>query len=304
MIAKVFRKSRPINFIIIILLLMLSFTLLAANAYQLGSDMGFLANFPLFLCSLLLTDFIAKKNDINKGDSFALLFFLMFLWLIPDAFTETSMVASNFFVILAFRRLVSIHSLLVPKQKIFDAALWIGVAALFEFWALLFLIPLYVSIFLHIAGNIRNWLIPVVSFFTVSVLVFFYALAFDDYILEYVWKKAYISFNFQDFYFSPNDIAFIVVTLLLVLSQLLSYKFLLIKLQRAFKIILSFLLVTAVILVISVEKNNTYLLYCFAPVSMLASDFMKKLPKIWLKEGFITLLFLGSLAFFLLNNLL
>lgn len=303
MIAKIFRKSRPINFIIIILLLVLSFTLLTANAYHSGSEMSFLINFPLLLFSLLLTDFIAKKNEINKSDSFSLIFFLMFLWLIPEIYTNTSVVASNFFVILAFRRIISLQSLLIPKQKIFDAALWICVAALFEFWTILFMIPLYISIFLHVSGNIRNWLIPIVSFFTVIMFIFFSAFAFENSILEHIKQKAYTSYNSQDFYLSTNSLSFIIIVILLLFSQLLSYKFLLIKLQRIFKIILSFIVITAIVYMISAEKNVSYLLYCFAPAAILSADFMKKIPKIWMKEAFILLIFIGSLGYFLANNL-
>src|SRR5690606_4924695 len=116
MLAKIFRKSRPINFIIISLLLALSFVWFVAQTYISGADTLFLLNCPLILFSLLLTDFIAKRNDINISDSFAKLIFLMFLWLIPYIFSKIEIVASNFFVILAFRKLGSIHSLLVPKQ--------------------------------------------------------------------------------------------------------------------------------------------------------------------------------------------
>jgi hypothetical protein len=298
MLAKIFRKSRPINFIIISLLFALSFVGLVAQTYISGTNTSFLLSFPLLLLSLLLTDFIAKRNEINKGDSFAMLFFLMFLWLIPDIFSKIEIVASNFFVILAFRRLVSIHSLLVPKQKIFDAALWICVASVFEFWAILFIIPLYISIFLHVSGNFRNWLIPLVSVFTAFLLLFFYAFAFDMTILEYIQQKAYIDLTFNQNIPLMVGI-FTAVALFLVFSQLLAYKTLLVKLQRVFKIIITFIVVSAIIYVISPEKNPTILLYCFAPLAMFGSDFMKRLPRIWMRESFLIVLFVISLVSFI-----
>lgn len=299
MLAKIFRKSRPINFIIISLLLALSFVWFVAQTYISGADTLFLLNFPLLLFSLLLTDFIAKRNEINKSDSFAMLFFLMFLWLIPNIFSKIEIVASNFFVILAFRRLVSIHSLLVPKQKIFDAALWICVAAVFEFWAILFIIPLYISIFLHVSGNFRNWLIPLISVFTALLFIFFYAFAFDMTVLDHIQQKAYIDLTFNPHNMPLTVAVFITVALLLVFSQLLAYKTLLVKLQRVFKIIITFIVVSAIIYVISPEKSPTILLYCFAPLAMLGSDFMKRLPRIWMRESFLILLFVISLVSFI-----
>src|SRR5690606_6381794 len=113
----------------------------------------------------------------------------------------------------------------------------------------------------------------------------------------------YTSYNSQDFYLSINSLSFIIIVILLLFSQLLSYKFLLIKLQRIFKIILSFIVITAIVYMISAEKNVSYLLYCFAPAAILSADFMKKIPKIWMKEAFILLIFIGSLGYFLANNL-
>lgn len=305
MIAKVFRKSRPINFIIISLLLVSSFVWLSAKTYNSDTDTLFLLNFPLLLLSLLLTDFIAKRNEINKSDSFALVFFLMFLWLIPNIFSTISIIASNFFILLAFRRLVSIHSLLVPKQKIFDAALWICVAAIFEFWAILFIIPLYISVFLHVSGNFRNWLIPFISFFTALILVFFYAFAFDMEILVYIQQKMLFDFDFNQTSVPATVIVFTVVALILLFSLLLTFKTLLVKLQRTLKIIISFVIITAIIYFISPEKNSAYLLYCFAPLAMLGSNFIKQLPRIWMKETFMLLLFVVSFTWFVVfvNNL-
>ena len=302
MITKIFRKSRPINFIITALLLVLSFVPLATQSYASGADTLFLLNFPLLLLSLLLTDFIAKRNEINKGDSFALVFFLLFLWLLPDVFSDISVVVSNFFILLAFRRLVSIHSLLVPKQKIFDAALWICVAAVFEFWAILFIIPLYISVFLHVSGNFRNWLLPFLSFFAVAILVFFYEYAFDYPVLEYIGQKAVIDFHFKPA--SMTLTVFTIVALLLLFSQFFVFKSLLVKLQRVFKIIIAFVVVTAIIYFISPEKNNALLLYCFAPLAMIGSDFIKRLPQIWMRETFLLLLFVVSCFGFVtyLNN--
>jgi hypothetical protein len=94
-----------------------------------GSKLGLLA----VLGSVFITNFISKKNGLSKDSAYTV-FFILLIVFFPSVLDNVNLVVANFFILLAFRRLISLQSLKASKEKIFDASFWIIVAALFQFW--------------------------------------------------------------------------------------------------------------------------------------------------------------------------
>ena len=65
---------------------------------------------------------------------------ILFLLFFPSIWNDFNLLISNFFILLALRRLLSMHSAKAPKEKIFDASLWIFFASFFHFWSILFIL--------------------------------------------------------------------------------------------------------------------------------------------------------------------
>ncbi|WP_258012195.1 hypothetical protein [Flavobacterium psychrophilum] len=129
MITSVFSKSRPINYILITTLLVLCFLL-----FQFQSNFNTISTLEiakkiilllLLVGSLYITNFITKKNGLSKDNSYTFLLFFVFLILFPKTLSNAALIISNLFVLLALRRLISMQSLITPKEKIFDASFWI-----------------------------------------------------------------------------------------------------------------------------------------------------------------------------------
>src|SRR5690606_23381322 len=119
--------------------------------------------------------------------------------LFPKTLNNPTLVISNFFILLALRRLISLQSLLTPKEKIFDASIWIFVAAIFHFWSILFILLVFVSIILHVSRDYRNWLLPYIALVTAVIIFTFAALAFDETLFDYVWDRTTIDVKFDYF---------------------------------------------------------------------------------------------------------
>lgn len=306
MITNIFGRSNPMNFVVCMLLLLTAFIFVAINKYDFATkfseNIQFLSVFPLLVFSVFLTGFIAKKNNINKGDDYALLLFTLLLLLIPDVFTDFSIIMSNVFVLLAFRRLASLQSLILPKEKIFDASLYIVLASAFEFWTILFLLLVFVSVIIHVSGDFRNWLIPFVGVATATVLVGLCALIFDLNIVNLIQADSIPDFNFDyltDRFHSFSLGAFVVMILLFLVVQIMSYGNYLATLQNAIKKVITFLMIAFVVYLISNEKYNGLLLYCIAPLSIIGSNVINSLYKKWMKEALIILLLVsGILSFY------
>ena len=72
---------------------------------------------------------------------FALLFAMF-----PETLKDSNLLIANVLVLFALRRLISLHSKLHIKKKLFDAAFWIALASLFYVWVLLFLLIVIVAL--------------------------------------------------------------------------------------------------------------------------------------------------------------
>src|SRR5690606_33234542 len=105
MITNIFSRSNPMNFAIIAILLLIPFVWIALTHYDsdfsISDRIAFFPLYPLLLFVAFLIDSMSKKNALNKGDDYTLLFFALFLCLIPDVFKNFSVVISNLFLLFA-----------------------------------------------------------------------------------------------------------------------------------------------------------------------------------------------------------
>ena len=147
MITSVFKKSTPINYSLLLILIVVGFLMVQfqdTNWLNSVQEIGRkVILFGLILGSFFLVNFIAKKNGLTKDSGYTMLFFFLFLLISPTIWNNFFVLAAHFFILLAMRRLVSLQTLKAPKEKIFDASLWIFVASLFQFWCILFIILVY-----------------------------------------------------------------------------------------------------------------------------------------------------------------
>ncbi len=182
MITSVFKKSTPLNYSLVVILILVFFFLFQIQ------DPSWITNYFLafqkisLLCfifaSFFLINFIAKKNGLSKDNGYAIFFYLLFILFFPTIFNNSNVIYANFFLLLALRRLISLQSLKSSKEKIFDASFWILVASLFQFWCILFIILVFISIIFHVSRDYRNWVLPFIAFLTVGLIFLLVSLVF------------------------------------------------------------------------------------------------------------------------------
>lgn len=298
MIAKIFSRSNPMIFLVCMLFLFTAFVLTLINKYDFSENIRVFSVFPFLVFSVFLTDFITKKNKLNKNDCYAVLLFTILLLLIPESFLSFSVALSNLFVLLAFRKLVSLQSLVQTKQKIVDASIWIAFATVFEFWAILFFILVFLSILIHVSSDFKNWLIPFVGAFAVAILVILYAFIFDFGIIDSIRNKAVFDFFGHINSFSLG--AFLAVFSVFLIFQILHSGNYLATLLNSVKKVLALLIIGLMIYLFSAEKNNGLLLYCITPLSIIGANFINSIEKEWAKNTLIyVVLILGIISFYL-----
>ena len=160
MITSFFRKSTPLNYSVVILGLLFFFFFFQIkhvtnnnSLLHIGLKCGLLG---ILFASTFVTNFIVKKNGLSKDSAYTVLFYFLILLFSPGILNNSMLLLSNFFILLATRRIISLHSLKDSKEKIFDASIWVFIAALFHFWSILFIVLIFISILFHVARDYRK----------------------------------------------------------------------------------------------------------------------------------------------------
>ena len=306
MITSVFKKSTLLNNALVIVLLLLFFfiyessDLLATISAKGFSKTAMLV--LLLLASFFLMNFTVKKNNLTKNSSYTILFFLLFLLIFPAIFISSNLLFANFFLLLAIRRLISLQTLKAPKEKIFDASMWIFIASMFHFWCILFIILVYVSIIFHVSRDYRNWLLPFIAFFATAVIFLVSALVFDATWITYILTQTQTNFELNYFTNNYQNIAlsfFVVIALYFVSSMVFTLTNKPLILQASYKKMIFGFLIGIIIFLISPEKNNTLLIFTFMPLSVMCTTNIEYSQNQMYQEIVLLLLILGcSLSFF------
>lgn len=302
MITTIFSKSRPFNYILISICLIVCFVL-----YQMKSDfvidgiwsMSYLSLILMILLgSIFISNFITKRNNLSKDNSYVFLFFFCFMILFPTTLGNFKLITANFLILLALRRLISLQSLVAPKQKIFDASLWIFIASILHFWSILFIVLVFISIFLHVGRDYRNWLLPYIAFFTIAVILAMISLMSGYPLMENIKNHAVLNLNFNYFTNQYQNIAlsiFSAMTVLFLFSQITTFASKPLILINSYKKIIIAFFIGVTIYIVSSEKSNNILIYTFMPLSVMATGFFENMKIKWYGE--ITAILIVSLSF-------
>ena len=304
MIASLFSKTRPINYVLILIMLFSCFFLFQFQvpneeftSVDLFSKIGV---FVLRLFSFFLVNFISLKNTLTQNDNYAILLFLVFILLFPSVLNNIKIVLSNVFLLLALRRLISLKTLNSSKEKIFDASFWIFLSAIFHFWSVLYIILVFISIIFHSGKEFKNWILPFVSFLCVWILYIATSLIlFDNYsINKAVFQVSFNFFEFKNVYQNMALSIFVSISALFFASQTIDYQNKPLNMQSSYKQVYFAFLLAVGIYIFSANKSNDLLMYTFAPLAILGANMFEKMKNSIYKEVSLFLLLGVGLFFF------
>ncbi len=176
MISSFFGKTKPINYIVLAIFLFVFYSINVFFGFgaQVESHFIFLEllAFAVLLLALFIINQIVRTEKVTDFNSFAMLFFVLLLVAFSETLFNKNVIFTNFFLLLAFWRLLSVKSIRFVKHKIFDASFLIGIASLFYDWSLVFLLLVFAVINVYDRKNYKNWLVPFVGVATVFILTF------------------------------------------------------------------------------------------------------------------------------------
>lgn len=300
MIANFFNQTKPINFLVLSILVLLVFLGALLQGYEGETSLLYYVKYGIFLFAAVMTvfglNFIIRKNALCEDNSYAILFYILFWGMFPASLMNGGVFAANFILLFAFRRLYSLRTALRTKEKIFDSAFWIGIASLFYLWSILYLLLLYAAIWLFRKADWRNLWIPILGYLTPVFLTFTYLLAFDD--LERftsIWSfdltfdlSHYGSFNFL--------LPIILIGLLFFFSIYpTTKKSLLAKIdfKSTWQLLIVHTAVSLMLLFIAPDKDGSEFSFLFFPLSIIFANFLQILEKYWIQEGILYILIIS-----------
>ena len=306
MITSVFKKSTPLNYSLVVILMLVFFLIYQfqevswmSSGVLLLQKSGILL---VLLASIFIANFITKKNGLSKDSSYTIFFYFLLLLFFPSVLNNVNLILANFFILLALRRLISLQSLKASKEKIFDASLWIFVATLFHFWSILFLVLVFISIIFHVSRDYRNWILPFIAFFTIGIVFLLFAVIWDVNVIEFVNRN--VSTNFKIDYFTNNYqngalSIYVSVALFFVVSMFLTLSNRPQLLHTSFKKIIASFFIGVIIFLISSNKSNDLLVFTFAPIAIMATSHIEIVQQQMKREIVLAVFIVCSLfAFF------
>lgn len=282
MLTSFFGKSKPINYILLSIAIIIGYFLGLLTTQELSLSLGSLSSHGLVIFlmvfAVLLLDFIIRKNNVTKNNTFAILLFVLFVLLVPQVYNAPKLILANIFVLLATRRILSLTTEKNTVKKIFDATMYITIASFFYGWAVLFFVVLYPAITNKTKFTLTYLFIPIVGFLGITSIAVAYQFVVTD---SYSWLYHWIPERDFDLSGYRNRGLFITTVFLLGLllwmggarlSRLASLS----KKERPSAITILLITIISVGLVLAkTQKNGSELFFLFAPIAAITSNYIE-----------------------------
>ena len=304
MITSIFSKSKPINYIIVMVVLVIAFAL--HFFYEVKDDNYTIISFialSIGLFYVFITDFVISKNDLTKRNSYGIMLLALFFVIFPEVFGNINIMVANLLVLFALRRLFSLHTKRDLTKKFFDAVFWIAVSALFYTWAVLYLFVVFIALGYYWQNEGKYIAVSLFGVVTVFILLVLYNIVFKDQYLSQTNFDFSYGFDFLD-YNSLSEIIKLTVVVALYLWSLIFYlkntseKNKTLKPIHTLIILASFIAI--IIAVLAPVKNGNEIVFFMLPFSIIVANYIETVDKLWFKEMLVVLLILVPITNLLL----
>lgn len=307
MITSFFTKSKPINFTIVFFITLLAFIVFNIKYVKTPITVSYFLNqsflFFVSYTSILVLSFIVGKNSLTQRSNFEIVLYSLFLLTLSQTVSNPNIVYANFFVLLGYRRLISLRSQIHVNKKLFDAAFWIGIATLFYFWAILFFLLILVTLLLYTDNNLKHWLIPFSGLITIFLLSICVLIILYDSFFEIFNSFPEVSYSFSSYNSKEYIIAITMLFSFGIWASIFYFKNIKQKkkaLRPSFYLVLVAVTIATAIIVLAPNKNGSEFLFAFAPLAIIMANYIEIIEEKWFKEVFLSVIILVPFIILLL----
>lgn len=310
MLTSFFRKSKPINFLVVFILAAIFYIIynftgnpLANESYIYVKKIGI---FLLYSAIIFFINFITSIQKAKNRDTYVLFIFTLLCLSSPAIFRSEELMISAFLIILGLRRTLALQTGFFFSRKLFDACFCFALGSLFFPPAIIFTLIPFIGVSYYCSDNYKNWFIPISAIIAVFILMTCFTLFTTD-----------SFFSLTEFYqFSLNDFdIFLQNQLLLPLglgmisgiwfytNLITSQKKLAQKERKANHILLATLGLSILILSVSPDHLTVpSLLFAYIPIAIFGGQYFQNVKKIRLNEIILLTLITLSLTIGILTQ--
>lgn len=286
MLANFLNKSKPINFIGLLVFFVFTFFITAfSDGFELSKLLKTIILLGLFFCIFFFFNFIDSKNKLTFDNTIAYFIFTLLLICILPKVLDYKILFIFVIYLLFLRKIYSLRSPRKVIQKLFDGSFWIGVLFLLEPFSLLFFLLIFAAIYLHQKITLHTLVTPLIGFLTPVFLYFTYFFWFDK--TEEFTKLFYFDFQLG-FYENQKFIWLLIVVLSVTIISGIFKSIEVIPVSNTFRrnwALLIINLILAIILMLFLSKKNQgEFLYMFFPMSIIIANGIQLIKKKIVKE--------------------
>ncbi|WP_162984908.1 DUF6427 family protein [Mesonia aquimarina] len=303
MLTSFFRKSKPIHFLLVGILMTVFFCI--DNFFLINDKLDFIAILKnvayllVYLGLMLIINFIVKRSGVTKRNTFTIILFALFSLSFVTVLQAEQLLLSAFFLLLALRRIISLQTGMHQKQKIFDTTFWLGIATILYPPCAIFLLIPFVGILFYTAENVKTWLIPFVALTCVFIL---------NTAVQLLLKNQF--FELSDLSFTPAlqfDL-YRKLEILIPLSVLLTFSLwtlfnYLNQTQKSIKkqkkgryLVFVTWMLSILVVAASPQNSGAEILFYILPVSIIGASYFEQKGEKWFKEILLISLVFMSLC--------
>ena len=297
MITTIFSKSKPINYIIVFSIMLIAYLVLGFkfNFFSNNSN-GLVEHIFAFLgafFSVLILNFIVLKNGLSQQNNYEILVVALFFLALPQSFLSIKIIASNLFILLALRRIISVRSKKDLIKKVFDAGFLIGLSAVFYFWSILFFPLIIIALLFFSETKFQLYIIPFLGLLCVAIILVALSVILHEDFTSLLPQNFSVNFNYTAY----NSFQFIGAITLLLSFGLWSSLFYLADIKKkmrsyrpSYKIMFAACILASCIVVIAPNKNGSEFLFLFSPLAVIFMNYIETIKEKWFKETFLALI--------------
>ena len=290
MITRFFKISKPFHYILFLSAAIFIFFMQHRNkiwAVNAAEVLKLGITFLCFLLSIFLVVFIITKNRLTQNNSFAAFYFCLFIFLFPASINNYEIIISNLFILLAFRRIISMNTKVNLKKKYFDSGLWLCIAVFFYSLSALYIIPFLATILLWRTDRFKHFIVFILGISTVLFINLLLRIIFNISAPEIVFKDLKFSFDFLLFSsFQLKSSFFVFFTLAgCSLTKVINETILKNNPSRPLFIIILLIFFSSIMMALI---SNIYVpqnfLFSFFPISVIAANFAQDQRSNWISN--------------------
>ncbi|MFC2109074.1 DUF6427 family protein [Bacteroidota bacterium] len=303
MLANFFEKTKPLNSIVLGGLFCLIYFIIVLSSENLGVTVFFILKLFGFLLLHFLFLLLSGQNfikfGVTKNNLYAPFIMILSYGMFPNALQMDLSAFVILLIVLFYGRITSFINKDNLVGKIFDSSLVLGLAIPFFNLAIFYALVLFVAVIIFSNHAIRKFIISFVGFVVPSLFFFAYCFVTDTMSFFYEQYQFILIPSYE--LFEGSQVSLVVLGSLLLVSLFTNFVRI-IAISNHYRlhyiITLTMLVVGVLILCLNPVKSDSLFLFLFIPISLMVSQFVESISKIWLKEAC-----LGGLLLFSFLNL-